>query len=257
MNILFTLCGRAGSKGVKGKNARDFLDIPLACYSTAGISLYIEKYGSSENTCDVVVNTDSQDLMNIMDSAKGVAVTKLWRDSSLAGDKVSKVDVIKDCLLRAEKEFGKAYDMVVDLDITSPLRTVEDIKNAIDRKIARNDVRAVFSVANSRRNPYFNMVTKKGEFFDLAFPSHYTTRQEAPVFYDMNASIYAYSSTALKEIEPAILLDEKCDAIVMDDTGVLDIDSEEDYELMQVIAKFLFENKEKYHEVYQLAQSWR
>lgn len=24
MNILFTLCGRAGSKGVKGKNARDF-----------------------------------------------------------------------------------------------------------------------------------------------------------------------------------------------------------------------------------------
>lgn len=63
-----------------------------------------------------------------MDSAKGVAVTKLWRDSSLAGDKVSKVDVIKDCLLRAEKEFGKAYDMVVDLDITSPLRTVEDIK---------------------------------------------------------------------------------------------------------------------------------
>lgn len=73
----------------------------------------------------------------------------------------------------------------------------------------------------------------------------------------MNASIYAYSSTALKEIEPAILLDEKCDAIVMDDTGVLDIDSEEDYELMQVIAKFLFENKEKYHEVYQLAQSWR
>ena len=43
----------------------------------------------------------------------------------------------------------------------------------------------------------------------------------------------------------------------MDDTGVLDIDSEEDYELMQVIAKFLFENKENYQEVYKLAQSWR
>ena len=50
MNILFTLCGRAGSKGVKGKNVRNFLDIPLAWYSVAGISLYIEKYGSSENT---------------------------------------------------------------------------------------------------------------------------------------------------------------------------------------------------------------
>ena len=55
MNILFTLCGRAGSKGVKGKNARDFLDIPLAWYSVAGITLYIEKYGSSVNTNNVVV----------------------------------------------------------------------------------------------------------------------------------------------------------------------------------------------------------
>ena len=29
MNILFTLCGRAGSKGVRGKNARDFRGAPL------------------------------------------------------------------------------------------------------------------------------------------------------------------------------------------------------------------------------------
>ena len=40
MKILFTLCGRAGSKGVKGKNARDFLDIPLVWYSMANIVLY-------------------------------------------------------------------------------------------------------------------------------------------------------------------------------------------------------------------------
>jgi hypothetical protein len=36
MNILFTLCGRAGSKGVKGKNARDF----LGC--ATGVVLYGE-----------------------------------------------------------------------------------------------------------------------------------------------------------------------------------------------------------------------
>ena len=34
MDILFTLCGRAGSKGVKGKNARHFLDISKASQST-------------------------------------------------------------------------------------------------------------------------------------------------------------------------------------------------------------------------------
>lgn len=42
----------------------------------------------------------------------------------------------------------------------------------------------------------------------------------------------------------------------MADTGILDIDSEEDYELMQIIASYLYENRENYQEVYKLAQSW-
>jgi CMP-N,N'-diacetyllegionaminic acid synthase len=43
----------------------------------------------------------------------------------------------------------------------------------------------------------------------------------------------------------------------MADTGILDIDSEEDYELMQVIAKYLFENNEDYKETFEKAKSWR
>ena len=55
MNILFTLCGRAGSKGVKGKNARDFLDVPLVWYSMANIALYIEEY-AGEDDIKIVLN---------------------------------------------------------------------------------------------------------------------------------------------------------------------------------------------------------
>ena len=33
MNLLFTICGRAGSKGIKNKNIKNFLDKPLALYS--------------------------------------------------------------------------------------------------------------------------------------------------------------------------------------------------------------------------------
>ena len=63
-----------------------------------------------------------------------------------------------DSLNKAEEAFGMKFDMVVDLDITSPLRTVQDVKNAIDRKRQRPEVDVVYSVAPSRRNPYFNMV---------------------------------------------------------------------------------------------------
>lgn len=256
MNILFTLCGRAGSKGVKGKNARDFLDIPLVWYSMANIVIYKERYGAHDNI-NVVLNTDSEDLIKLVQQVADLDITILRRDASLGGDKVPKVAVILDCLKRSEDLFKVSYDMVVDLDITSPLRTVQDIKNAVDKKASRNEVDVVYSVAPSRRNPYFNMVKEENGFFCKAIPSNFTTRQEAPVFYDMNASIYAYSPDALRNKEQSTFFNSNCDAIVMADTGILDIDSEEDYELMQVIANYLFEKKEAFKDTYKKALSWK
>ena len=256
MKILFTLCGRAGSKGVKGKNARDFLDIPLVWYSMANIALYKERFAGNDHI-DIVLNTDSEDLIKLVEMVKDLDVTILRRDASLGGDKVPKVAVILDCLTRSERIFKVKYNMVVDLDITSPLRTVHDIKNAIDKKASRSDVDVVYSVAPSRRNPYFNMVKEENGFFCKAIPSNFTTRQEAPVFYDMNASIYAYSPEALRNKEHATFFNSNCDAVVMKDTGILDIDSEEDYELMQVIAKYMCDNEAGFKEVYSLVNSWK
>ena len=256
MNILFTLCGRAGSKGVRGKNARDFLDVPLVWYSMANIALYMEKY-AGEDDIKIVLNTDSEPLKDLVRRVKDVPVTIIHREESLAGDKVPKVAVILDSLKKAEDALAQKFDMVVDLDITSPLRTVQDEKNAIDRKKQRNDVDVVYSVAPSRRNPYFNMVKEENGFFCKAIPSNFTTRQEAPVFYDMNASIYAYSPDALRNKEHSTFFNSRCDAVVMADTGILDIDSEEDYELMQVIAKYLFENNEAFKKSFIKANSWK
>ena len=100
-------------------------------------------------------------------------------------------------------------------------------------------------------------VKEENGYFVDAFPSQFTTRQEAPVFYDMNASIYAYSAHALRTIPLSTFFNFNCDAIVMTDTGVLDIDSEEDYELMQVIANYLFGHNDALNEIYNKAKSWK
>lgn len=257
MNILFTLCGRAGSKGVRGKNARDFLNTPLVWFSMAGIEMYIKQNLTDTDYVDVVLNTDSEDLIKLVEQVSDFKVTVFRRDASLGGDKVPKVAVLLDSLVRAENHFHIHYDVVVDLDITSPLRTVQDIKNAIDKKLSRLEVDVVYSVTHSRRNPYFNMVKEESGFFCKAIPSNFTTRQEAPVYYDMNASIYAYSPTALKEKDHATFFNSNCDAVVMFDTGILDIDSEEDYYLMQVIAKYLFEHVDGFKEVFVKVNSWK
>ena len=98
MNILFTLCGRAGSKGVKGKNARDFLDVPLVWYSMANIALYMEKY-AGEDDIKIVLNTDSEPLKDLVRRVKDVPMNIIHREESLAGDKVPKVAVILSRLL--------------------------------------------------------------------------------------------------------------------------------------------------------------
>lgn len=136
--------------------------------------------------------------------------------------------------------------MVVDLDITSPIRRVSDIQDAIEKKRMRKDTDVVFSVVPSRRNPYFNMVREEGAFYVKAIASDFTSRQQTPELFDMNASIYAYSPEALMTKETKTFFNTNADVVLMKDTGILDIDSQEDYELLTVIAEYLYSHNNEY-----------
>ncbi len=237
MNILFTICGRAGSKGIKNKNIKEFLGFPLPFYTLSTIELYIKN--NSQHNYDIVLNTDSSELISLFEEKSSVKVNVIERKKELALDNTSKVAVILNCLNIMQERENKKYDMVVDLDITSPLRTVKDIENLVNEK-ASSDFDVVFSVTSSRRNPYFNMVKKSENGYERVIKSSYVSRQEAPEIYDMNASMYAYSPSFLKAGKG--IFDGKCGIIEMLDTAVLDLDHEGDFELMQVIAKYIYEN---------------
>lgn len=244
MNILFTICGRAGSKGIKNKNLIDFLEYPLPFYTVSTIDLY--KKQNPDVYCDIVLNTDSEDLIRMFNEKLNFKVDVIERDASLGLDNTPKVAVISNCLNIMKKRKTINYAMVVDLDITSPLRTVEDVNNLIQKKInAGTDV--VFSVTDSRRNPYFNMVKKTDNGYERVIKSNFNARQEAPEIFDMNASLYAYSPKFLENGKS--IFDVKCDVIKMLDTAVLDLDHQNDLELMEVIGKHLFDSYLEFSEV--------
>ncbi|SHI96272.1 CMP-N,N'-diacetyllegionaminic acid synthase [Anaerovibrio lipolyticus DSM 3074] len=244
MRILFTVCGRAGSKGIKNKNIRDFLGKPLAYYTISAIDLYLKKHDDIEY--DIAVNSDSDRLLELMDKNPMRPVELIVRNQSLAGDTVGKIDVISNCLSEMGKRKGIKYDIVVDLDITSPLRRVKDIDELIKVHVAQKpDVTT--SVTTARRNPYFNQVKKVNKGVKKVIDSNYTARQQAPEIFDMNASLYAYSPEFLKSGKG--VLDGYCEAIEMFDTAVLDLDHENDFELMEVIAEYLFEKYEDFKEI--------
>lgn len=245
MKLLFTVCGRAGSKGIKGKNFKEFLGYPLLYYTFAAIALYKERH--PEHVLHVALNTDSEEMISLVRTGVDMEVLVVSRKAELAGDSVGKMAVIADTLHCVESNTGMEYDGVVDLDITSPLRTVKDIENLI-QKFQSLEYEVVFSVAESRRNPYFNMVKEMEDgSVELVCPSQYTARQQAPAIYDMNASLYAYRPEFLRSHER--IFDGKCSIIMMMDTAVLDLDHEKDFELMQVIAEHLFEKYDEFREI--------
>ena len=91
--------------------------------------------------------------------------------------------------------------MVVDLDLTSPLRTLRDVEGTINQVIENEKCNYAYSVTDSRRNPYFNMVSRRDNgFFDRVISSSYTARQQVPACFDMNASIYAFSREFLLDM---------------------------------------------------------
>lgn len=238
MRILFTICGRAGSKGIKNKNIKDFLGFPLPFYTLSVIDMFVKN--NPEYECDIVLNTDSKELISIFEENSHIHVNVVERAPELGKDDTPKVSVIQNSYTVMCQRLNTNYDMVVDLDITSPLRTLKDLEALISKKKS-SEADVVFSVTDSRRNPFFNMVMKTEHGYERVIKSNFNTRQAAPEIFDMNASMYAYSPQFL--CSGIGIFEGRCDVIKMMDTAVLDIDHESDFELMSVIAEYLLKKE--------------
>lgn len=234
MNILFTICARAGSKGLKNKNIRELAGKPLVYYTLEVISEFIEKNKYLYENIVCAVNTDSTELFNQVDHF-GIEYIKVKRKDSDATDIAPKISAIRDTFFSAKETLGIDFDVVIDLDLTSPLRRVGDVENSIEKLLEDKHRELVFSVVEARRNPYFNMVMKTDKGFRCVNESNFTARQQAPNIYDMNASIYVYGKNFMSDVARVDILQSNCDIVIMQDFGVLDIDSEKDFKLIENI----------------------
>lgn len=189
MEILITVCARGGSKGIPGKNIKLINGKPLIFYTLNTA----QKFKGAFENADIVLSTDSDEIKKVVNSLGFSIDTSYTRPEQLASDKAGKVGVIKDILLYSETRNQKKYDVVLDLDITSPLRNLSDLKNAFNMLLEKPGAYNLFSVSPANRNPYFNMVEEREDgYFGLCKKGEFLSRQMAPKVYDMNASFYFY-----------------------------------------------------------------
>lgn len=230
---LCTICGRKGSKGVKNKNIRPIAGKPLFLHTLD----MVEDLGLFDA---IVVSTDDPKIKQL---CHGRALTVVDRKPELCGDDIGKLPVIRDAVTRAEDLWNKEFDVVFDFDITSPLRDNDDIRGAYEKMLEVSGTNLI-SVCESRRSPYFNMVEINGSGavrVSKRTDTTYLTRQNTPVVYELNASIYGWSRSTLMEA--------KSNSPIRDDTILwhmprsrsIDIDDELDFEIVE----FLLNNRRK------------
>lgn len=222
MKILCTICARKGSKGLKNKNLLKINKKYNLIDYTLNQALKVQEINN------IVV---SSDIINLKKN-KNKKIFYLNRSKNLSGDKIGKLNVIRNATKISEKFFKCKYDFVIDLDVTSPLRKISDIKKAI-KLFKKKKPNNLITYCDSRKNPYFNMIEKKKGKFILAknLKKIYLRRQDAPKVYEMNASIYIWKKQFL--LLSNRILNEKTIGFKMPYERSIDIDSLSDFKIVK------------------------
>lgn len=245
MKLLLSICGRAGSKGVKNKNIREFDGYPLVLYTLSAYDLFVKRYSSLFEKIDISVNSDSEELLDIV--SKSNICETIKRPQELGTDFVAKVDVMLYSLNEMEKLKKITYDYLIDCDITSPLRTVVDIKNLIEKTQLNKNFDTVLSVVPSRRNPYFNMVFENNNLIYKIKEGEFVARQQCPEAFDINGSMYCFTRKSL--VNDKTIFKGDCGMYLMKDTGIIDIDKEDDFIFMEILAQNYFFKINEFKEI--------
>ena len=222
MTTIATICARGGSTGLPGKNIRALLGKPLIVYT-------IEHALRTVGIDRVFVSTDDAAIADIAREA-GAEVPFL-RPPHLATSTAPKLPVIRHLVDTVER-MGLTVDRVVDLDPTSPLRSVEDISTCLSLLDSHTDL--VITGYLAEKNPYFNMVEVSSEGnarLSKTVSGGVASRQQAPAVYAMNASVYVWWRRTLE----VGIWDGLVRLHVMPRERSIDIDSQLDFDLVQIL----------------------
>ena len=137
----------------------------------------------------------SKEAKNILESfSKSIKLTKT---------NISKEELWIDALLRSEKFFQKKFNYILDIDLTNPMLSNNDLNLFLDVSFKKLTTgwNGIFCSTLSRKNPYFNIlkINKLNGYSKCSHPnnSQILSRQKAPKTYDHVAGFYCFKRSYL------------------------------------------------------------
>ena len=110
------------------------------------------------------------------------------------------------------------------LQPTSPLRTSEDIRGAMEAFVA-NGLRGVVSISPAHDHPLLIRSVKDGKLEKLLSSSSTCRRQDMPAFYRVNGCIYV---NAVSELSVSTSFNDNPIPFIMKNSHSIDIDEPSD-----------------------------
>lgn len=189
--ILAVVPARGGSKGIPLKNLRPVGGIPL-------VALVGRVIHAIPEIDRAVVSTDHAEIARVAEQA-GIAAPFI-RPEDISGDRIGDLEVLVQALQAMEHLDGVAYDLVVMLQPTSPLREASHVRDCIHMLVDGGwDAVWTVSETDSKGHPFKQLsITPDGalDYWDQRGAQIIARQQLTPV-YHRNGIAYAITRDCL------------------------------------------------------------
>jgi CMP-N,N'-diacetyllegionaminic acid synthase len=215
---------RGGSKSIPRKNIKVLGGKPLIAWT-------IETALKSDRLGEVIVSTDDEEIAGV--SRTWGAKVPFIRPSELGQDSTPTLPVLQHAVSWYEGAKGCVPDIIIVLQPTSPFRRAEHIDEAI-KVMTETGADSVVSVCVAEHSPYWMKRLEGSRVFPfLNDAPEYTRRQDLPPVYRLNGAIYVSRCDVIMKQNRILGIDTR--AVIMDVESSIDIDSNLDFRLAEIL----------------------
>lgn len=224
-NILAIIPARSSSERLPGKNVKELNKKPLIAWT-------IESALGSESIDKIIISTDDRKVIEI-GSQYGIEIPFV-RPKKLSSATASSFEVI-DHAIQFYKSKDEHYSGIMLLQPTSPIRTSEDIDNAV--KLLDENTLSVISVCRSPHSPLWSNTLPDDLSMKNFMKSELknTRSQDLPVYYQLNGAIYVSDTDYF--LKNKGFFGERTKAYVMPEERSIDIDTLLDFKFAELLLK--------------------